>query len=331
MIMAVAALSCHPLAAQTTCGIEYTTELQTDFANLNHVNLLKLTFSQHICSKIRFDLRSISIAKTRSERLIDDLQTFSNIEEENLPFSLAVAGLTFSLGNSHLFAGIRNLNEDYFNSPVTSLFTNSSCGIFPTISANFPIANYPLSSLGIHYELDMESWKIQASVYNGRGYNGFTGGNSLFRFCPAADGLFGITSLNYQSHGSSYHFGGVLYHGFPAFQEQTEKKSISGALWGYIEQQLTPQLSLLAQYSAAFPSNMWCHLFGGLGLVMRFRKAEIGVFSDCAVFSGVKEFASELTGKITVSHHVNLQPAIHLIQGSYGFKSVALMRLNISL
>lgn len=331
MMMTVAVLGGHRLTAQTTLGMEYTTEMQTDFGHANWVNLLQFNFSQVLCSGLRLDLRSISIAKTRSERLVNDLQTFSNIEEENLPFSFAVAGLSFSRGNSQLFAGIRNMNEDYFTSPATSLFTNSSCGIFPTISTNFPIANYPLSSLGIHYELTLKQWKIQASLYNGRGYNGFSGENCLFRFCPASDGLFGIMSLNYQSHGSSYYFGGVLYNGLHACQGPTEAKSISGVLWGYAEQQLTQKLCLLIQYSAAFPSNVWCHMFGGVGLVMQFPKAEVGVFSDCAVFSGVKEFASELTCKFAVSRQATLQPTVHFIQGAYGFRSVALMRLNLTL
>lgn len=331
MMMAVAALGCHRLAAQTVFGIEYATEMQTDFRDLNWVNLLKMDFSRVLGRGIRLDLGTISIAKTRSERLVNDRQVFSNIEEENLPFSLSVAGLSFSRGASSLFAGIRNLNEDYFTSPVTSLFTNSSCGIFPTISVNYPIANYPLSSLGIHYTCRKGRWRIQASVYNGRGYNGFTADNLPFRFRPASDGVLGIFSSNYQTNGSSYHFGGVLHSGFQVGTGQTARRSVSGAVWGYAEQRLTQQLSLLMQYSAAFPSAIWCRMFGGLGLVVRFRRVEAGCFSDCALFSGEKELATELTCRIFFSQHASLQPAIHCIRGSFGNRVVALTRLNITL
>ena len=31
---------------------------------------------------------------------------------------------------ARLFVGVRNVNEDFFTSDVTSLFTGSSCGIF---------------------------------------------------------------------------------------------------------------------------------------------------------------------------------------------------------
>lgn len=331
MMFAAVVPGCHRPAAQPLFGIGYTTELQTDFREMNWVNLLKMDFSRTLGKGFRIDLGSISIAKTRPERLIDDRQGFSNIEADNLPFSLSVAGLSFSRGASCLFAGLRNMNEDYFASPVTSLFTNSSCGIFPTIAANYPIANYPLSSLGIHYTHEKERWRIQASLYNGRGYNGFAADNFLFRFRPVSDGLFGITSLNYRNHGSSYHLGGVLYNGFHICEAKAEKRSLSGILWGYVEQRLTKGLYLLAQYSAVFPSDVWCHRFGGAGVVMRFRTAEAGFFSGCAVFSAEKEYASELTCRITFSDHVAIQPAVHLIQGACGFRQITLMRLNIAL
>ena len=331
MMVVVAVLGCYRLTAQPVFGIEYITEMQTDFRNLNWVNLLKLNFSQALCSGIRLDLGSISIAKTRSERLVNDWQVFSNIEENNLPFSLSVAGLSFSRGASCFFVGIRNMNEDYFTSPITSFFTNSSCGIFPTISVNYPIANYPLSSLGIHYTYQKERWRIQASVYNGRGYNGFTADNCLFRFRPALEGLFGITSLNYQNKGSSYYLGSVLYNGFHLGKDKAEKGTLSGILWGYVERRLSEKLYLLTQYSAAFPSDVWCHMFGGVGVVLQLGTAEVGFFSDCAVFSGEKEYASELTSRITFSDHIILQPAVHLIQGACGFRIITMMRLNITL
>ena len=133
-------------------GVEYTTELQTNFQGCNFVNLLRLNAEIPISKSVTIEASTISIAKTRNERLLDDLQTFSNIEEDNLPLAIAVCGANWQINDKHsLFMGIRNMNEDYFTSPVTSFFTNSSCGIYPTISANYPIANYPVASVGMHY------------------------------------------------------------------------------------------------------------------------------------------------------------------------------------
>ena len=149
--------------------INYTTELQSDFKKgANWVNLLRLDFSAPLGPSATLEAATLSTAKTRAESLANDLQTFSNIEEDNHPLAAAILGIRQPMGNSSLFIGIRNLNEDYFTSPATSLFTNSSCGIFPTLSADYPIANYPVSSMGIHYELQHAQWSLQASLYNGK-------------------------------------------------------------------------------------------------------------------------------------------------------------------
>lgn len=223
MMFAAAVPGCHRPAAQPLFGIGYTTELQTDFREMNWVNLLKMDFSRTLGKGFR-DRPRIDQYRQDTPGAADRRPAgIFEYRTDNLPFSLSVAGLSFSRGASCLFAGLRNMNEDYFASPVTSLFTNSSCGIFPTIAANYSIANYPLSSLGIHYTHEKERWRIQASLYNGRGYNGFAADNFLFRFRPVSDGLFGITSLNYRNHGSSYHLGGVLYNGFHICEAEAEK------------------------------------------------------------------------------------------------------------
>ncbi len=131
------------------------------------------------------EFASIHVYKTRPERIINDLQTFSNIEEDNLPCAIAVLGYTRLVGNVTLFAGIRNLNEDYFTTPCMSLFTNSSCGIFPTLSANYPIANYPLAALCLDYKMTLGRFGIESSLYNGKGYNGWSKGKHPFTFNPA--------------------------------------------------------------------------------------------------------------------------------------------------
>ena len=153
-----------PLAAQVF-DMTLTTELQTDFqGGYNWVNLFRTDFQWAITRQIHLNAGTISTVKTLEKRLANDLQTFSNIEEENIPLAIAVLGLDWQVGNSTLFMGIRNLNEDYFTSACTSLFTNSSCGIFPTLSANYPIANYPVASVGIDYKLLLENWLFETSL-----------------------------------------------------------------------------------------------------------------------------------------------------------------------
>lgn len=86
------------LAARTQVGAAYAGELLSDFRAWNWVNMLRLEFSQPLGSRLRLDIATISIARTRKGRLIDDLQGFSNIEEEDTPLAPAVACVTWSRG-----------------------------------------------------------------------------------------------------------------------------------------------------------------------------------------------------------------------------------------
>lgn len=237
----------HYLAAQDF-NLTYTTEFQTDFRKgAKWVNLLRTDFLQSLGNSVNIEVASISVARTSDKKLVDDLQVYSNIEEENLPLALAILGINWHVGASSLFVGIRNLNEDYFNSPCTSLFTNSSCGIFPTLSANYPIANYPVASVGMDYKLKLGNWHMETSIYNGTGYNMFVGKENVFRFCPKTDGILSITSLNYQNNDSGYYMGIALHSGMSAGDESgnsetEEKKKLNTVLWGYAEQKLSSGL-----------------------------------------------------------------------------------------
>ena len=70
--------------------LTYTTEVQTNFRKEGKwVNLLRLDYSCPLGRNFRFSFSSISIAETRQDALVDDMQGFSNIEEKNLPFAPA--------------------------------------------------------------------------------------------------------------------------------------------------------------------------------------------------------------------------------------------------
>lgn len=332
----------YPGLACPHFGLEYTTEMQTDFNNrYNWVNLLRLDLTQPVGKHLALHVSTISIAKTRQERLACDWQTFSNIEEQNLALALSVAGISWEKGRSSLFLGIRNLNEDYFTTPVTSVFTNSSCGIFPTLSANVPIANYPLSSTGIHYAYNSDTWQIQASFYNGQGYNRFTGRENVFRFCPSSDGIFSITSILYKRHGSNYLLGSSLHWGLPLPDEKSPnepipaastppeiRKRVTVSLWGYAEQRLTPSLHALLQYAISPSPGSHCKQYAGIGLVWHIPRCETGIFSDYARFAQGNEWATEATVRIVCTEKVSIQPVLHFITNSLNTCCIGMIRLR---
>lgn len=343
LIIAAAAYGCCRATAQDISA-QLTAEMQADAGgHTNMSSLLRIDFMQPLCKGVRLNMAVISIARTRDGGIDCSRQGFSNIDEDNTTLAPAVAGLTFTSGGSMLFAGIRNMNEDYFTSHFMSLFTNSSCGIFPTISANYRIANYPLASMGIHLERKIRELTVMASVYNGVGYKSFSGRQNVFRICPESDGLFSILSVNYQNNGSTFNIGANLHYGNNVPYEElagtataekaqkTQKKTATGAVWGYAELMIAPRMCAIMQYSANPSKSVICRRYAGIGLVRTMRNAELGVFADRAVYKDETEWAAELTCRINCLGRGYLQPAIHLIKNSDGAYCAGLLRMSYTI
>ena len=156
--MALLLGGCHQLMAQgdadsvslrPSFGLDYTSELQTDFSRAKWNNILQLRADVPLSRKFSFHVASSSFITTNEEYLADDLQGFSNIDSWNIPFTFMVAGFTWHINDRHsLFAGIRRIDEDYFCSDAHALFTNSSCGGYSTLTFNYPAAIYPVSAMG---------------------------------------------------------------------------------------------------------------------------------------------------------------------------------------
>lgn len=186
----VAAQDTDSVSLKPSFHADYTGEAQTNFKRVKLASALELGAEVPLNRHLTVELLSVSYVTTDEDPLINDLQGFSNIDSDNLAFALAVAGISWHInGSNSLFAGIRRIDEDYFCSDVLSLFTNSSCGGFPTIFANYDIATYPKASLGVHYLYDTDAFSFQTSIYNGLGHNKLRGGSNAFRFCPKSDGV----------------------------------------------------------------------------------------------------------------------------------------------
>ena len=337
-----------PAVAQTF-GVSYTTEVQYAPGNgrANWCNLLRTDFSLPVYSGGEFSAATIHVYKANPERVVDDELTFSNIEEQNNKLAIAVLGYTQRIGVSSLFFGVRNMNEDYFTSPVTSLFTNSSCGIYPTISTNYPIANYPLSGLCIDYKGRFGQWNVKGSLYSGVGYNGWSRDNNPFIVDPEQDGFWGLTELNYQTNDGSY-FCGVSLHNrlfmYDAYAEQEDEnvptqtpKKTSVTWWGYTEQRLWAEagheVNLLVQYSENSSADNFCKRYVGLGATWshqdsRQRQHDAGVVCSAAQFCKANEWTTEITYRYQFRPDSFVQPAIHLIRNSAGFHSVVMLRFS---
>lgn len=154
-----------PCFSQCFSG-SYTAEWQWNTnKKTNWLNLLRLDLNLPIKSGTDYlEAATLHMAKAK-EGIGTDWQAFSNIEADNNVAALAVLGYRHAWENANVFLGVRNVNEDFFTSDATSLFVNSSCGIFPTIAASYPIANYPFSGLTVYFDVSRNGWTFRNSLY----------------------------------------------------------------------------------------------------------------------------------------------------------------------
>ena len=308
-------------------GIDYTAEVQTDFkGGCNELNLLRLDGQMNLNRSLRLKLATLTVAKT-SDAIMGDLQTFSNIEfDKNIALTLAVAGAewetTIGSAKHTVFAGVWNTGEDYFTSDLTAFFTNSSCGIYPTLSANSPIATYPFAALALHYTCATTHWGVKGTIVNGEGRYRLTGSNHLFRLLPRRDGITALAQGEYRTNGSGYYFGGSIYKSSPT-------------LWTYAEQRVasTPRgdVSLLAAYSQCMDHDADCHSYAALGAKMEINKIEAGIVTQYADFAHQHEWSTELGIRIPLFRCISLQPTLHYIDGSTASGCIGMLRLNLAL
>ena len=311
------------ISLRPSFGVDFSSEVHTDFREGRLANLLQLYADIPITRKLLLEVHSISTLSSDELPLCIDIQGYSNINTYgvNIPFALSVAGLTWQINERHsVFAGIRRTDEDYFCSDGLSLFTNSSCGIFPTLSWNAYIATFPEADVGIHYKFDNEKLCLQASLYNGEGNHAFTGRYNVFRFCPNSDGLLALAQAEYRHRGSHYFLGASMH----------TQPEITSSVWAYAEQALSPRLTLLAAYSHAFGSTTICKDFCGLGAKYAFKRAELGVFTDYVRILGFNEWATELICSLPLTDFLTVKPVLHIITTDGETSCIGMLRMDIS-
>ena len=338
---------------------ELTSEWQWDMnKRTNWVNLLRLNMKLPLANgKGAFEAATLHVAKTKEETILADWQGFSNIEADNMFAAIAVLGYMHTWQNAHLFVGVRNVNEDFFTSDMTSLFTNSSCGIFPTIAASYPIANYPFSGLTLYFDVTRGPWTFKNSLYNGTGYNGWKGNDNPFLVRPKRDGVFNISQLEYSAHDARY-FAGLTVHtrqhltcvqegfvttdgasasendGEEAVSTEKTTNKTTFAWWLYGEQPVWTagdrSVVCMAQYSENTSHKNKCYRYAEVGCAYRDSLNECGLSGQYARFQEGNEWSMELTWRRQLSETVAVQPSFQYVNNANGQFTVLSARLCLS-
>ena len=315
-------------------GFDYTTEVQSDFGGkYNWVNLMSLTAGlpsekiNHQWTNGNFHFDIISVFKTRKERIADDLMTFSNIEEDNLPVNPFVMGYTHQWEKFELFGGVRNVNNDYFITPYTSLFTNSSAGIFPTLSLNYPLANYPLSAMCVHLEyLPTEQIHLKSSLYNGIAHDPRQNVFRTFTVNPQNDGFFSITEFNVSQN--------KLGTGRYALGLTTRSNGVYAA-WTEIEQTLystgEKEIGCIVHIGIASPKH--CRYYYAVGshfANLLTKHDRLGIYLNTTEVSGIRERTMEITWRFQIINSVAIQPTYHNLRTGNKTTNIGIVRLLFS-
>ncbi len=341
LAVTLAAICCGFTMRPQEFSMTYISELQAiPDGSSDWVNLLTTESSFSICPNLSVDIGTISTCKTNKDGLMSDLLACSNIDGGNIPLALSRAGVRYDGERWSVFAGVGNVNDDFFVTPLTSLFTNGSCGLFPTISCNFPIADYPEASVGIEGRYRNGGVTVCSAIYTGEGHHGFFGRNSVFRVRPSRDGIFNINVFNYSRDDDNYNVGFGLHSGcgsdngdgtpesLPASPQEKKKNNVF--YWIYAEQKLVGSISLIAQLSQCPTIKSGCRNFCGVGLACRTGKYQLGVHSCFADFIGEREWASELTVRYRLSSSIDLQPSLHYVKNSKTNGPIGLLRMSMS-
>ncbi len=319
---------------------EYTTEWEWDMnKNVCWANLLRLNASVKPWKDGSFDVSTLHVAKT-NPYIIGDLQVFSSIYGENMVAAFAVFGYTHTFKDfAHVFVGIRNIGEDYYISPCSSLFTNSSPGIFPTVGGSYPIASYPVSALAIHFDITWMNFTLKNSFYNGVGHNGWNNHNNPFMFRPKKDGVFNMTELSYKWAKGEY-YAGVAVHSKRFVKDEegdlvpvASKASCAWYIHGEqnVFEDKDNKVDVMAQFSMNSSRKSDCRTYAQVGGVWEYKEEnQFGLSAQFADYIESKEYTLELTWHHEFNDHFSVQPAFQYIHNDNGNFTPLLARLYYS-
>lgn len=324
------------MTAQVNWGVTYTTEGHYGVNNREAAwaNLLALDMGVGLWQNATLELTTLSSYDT-CEGVTDDRQVYSNIVADNRVLSLFVMELVQEWERVELGVGLGHINDHFFATPHSGLFTGASHGIFPTVGDNFGLGNFPVASLGVHMNVRLTS-HLHAHLHGGSG-EASDKLSEQFRLRPDEDGLLGIGELCWDNdpdneHRGSWHLGVV----------SAEHKGLctGTSVFAYGDQPVVSwgngsHAGVLLQGSWAGGSDaITCRRYGGAGLwgdALGSRDIYAGVIANHAVYVDGWETDIELTSIIPLTPWLNVQPAVHFIDTDGHWDTVAMLRATIAL
>jgi len=334
--------------AQPSFDVKYITDVQTNFGrNFNWTNLLYLTLeipSETISNRWtngQFHIQSRTALHLSEDGVINDLMGYNNILSERVPFAFSILGYQHQWGRLSLFFGIRNINEDYFADPYMSLFTNSTPGMLPTLSSNFPLADYPFSAVCLHAEIQItDNLFFKTSLYNGIAHSPERNPLRSFVVNPRNDGVFSISEITY----SQNRFGrGIYSFGFATHSSRAIRSSFFAEIEQAVFENEQREIGVILQagYSLLSASNdewsedLRCRSILGVGVyfrgfLSRDKRDAFGLYFNTADFETIRERSLELTWRYDLRNWLTIQPTVHVVRTGTQTRTVGMFRFLFS-
>lgn len=272
-----------------------------------------------------------SIRNSFDRPIAQDHLIFSNIDANTHPLLCSTLGYEHRLGKFMFFAGIRDVNLDYFTTPCDLFFTNSSAGITPTISLNYQASVYPMAAMGIHTEYAADKFVFMNSFYNNlKGVDE----NKVFKFGfnPVKNGYVNFSQVQYAANSGIYYLGWV--------SEKTPGKTFRYSTYISAEKNIAQfnrsALRAASKIGFAPKKDHYCYAYFGSGLILsnlleNNDKDRLGFMIMYAKLQNDNELAAELTYVLEVLPSVYLQPALHYIKHSEMSEFLGLLRVTVDL
>lgn len=268
-----------------------------------------------------------------SAELVGDFQGISNIEAGNHTF-LYELWIRQKFFNVTATVGLQDLNVEFANSNVSSLFINSSFGVNSVIATTIVAPIFPVTKPGVTLSADIsKNITLKSAVYKGCPVDFETNPHNLNWDLNYQEGLLFITEGQYAWTGSKERYnvvkGGVFFHrycpedGMYDYQSNHLLKDHGVYLVGEHQLSLTENEAkgLKIFYQGAFsPGNENFGYFGAgfsyTGLLSSKDSDVIGLaFSDAMRDNdfGNNEISYELTYKIQLTDQIYLQPDMQYV------------------
>ena len=184
------------------------------------------------------------------------------------------------IGKFAIRGGLMNINSDFMSQPFTDAFSGGSYAVFPTLSLNYSLPNYPTAGFGLSFSYRFnKNWQALTSLFNGR-VSDIDANNRFamdWRLNPRKDGFLSISEVKYISDSTQFPahiFGvGVVFHNkdFSSIQKSDKSYKNNYALYAFGEhdfyQDKNRTAGVFLQGSYAVKNRNIAYAYSAIGLV----------------------------------------------------------------